>query len=73
MHGLIEILHEYNLLGEVFVFCEDNNADMPKDVTHTRINEITNEGEAEVRYERREDADDRAYKWMKKNYEGWSA
>ena len=41
LHRLIEILHEYNLLGEVFVFCEDNNADMPKDVTHTRINEIT--------------------------------
>ena len=73
LHRLIEILHEYNLLGEVFVFCEDNNADMPKDVTHTRINEITKEGEAEVRYERREDADDRAYKWMKKNYKGWTA
>ena len=73
LHRLIEILHEYNLLGEVFVFCEDNNADMPKDVTHTRINEITKEGEAKVRYERREDADDRAYKWMKKNYKGWTA
>jgi hypothetical protein len=73
LHRLIEILHEYNLLGEVFVFCEDNNPDMPKEVTHTRINEITKEGEAEVRYERREDADDRAYRWMKKNYKGWTA
>jgi hypothetical protein len=73
LHRLIEILHEYNLLGEVFVFCEDNNPDMPKDITHTRTNEITQEGEAQVRYDRREDADDRAYRWMKKNYKGWTA
>jgi len=37
LHRLIEIIHEYNLLGEVFVFCEDNNPDMPKEVTHYRV------------------------------------
>ena len=73
LHRLIEILHEYNLLGEVFVFCEDNNPDMPKEITHERINEITEEGGAEVKYYKRDDADDRAYKWMKKNYKGWTA
>ena len=73
LHRLIEILHEYNLLGEVFVFCEDNNPDMPKEITHERINEITEEGGAEVKYYKYEDADDRAYKWMKKNYKGWTA
>lgn len=73
LHRLIEILHEYNLLGEVFVFCEDNNPDMPKEVTHQRINEITKDGNAEVRYQKYEDADERAYAWMKKNYKGWTA
>jgi hypothetical protein len=73
LHRLIEILHEYNLLGEVFVFCEDNNPDMPKEVTHKKVNEITKEGTAEVKYYKYDDADDRAYKWMKKNYKGWTA
>ena len=73
LHRLIEILHEYNLLGEVFVFCEDNNPDMPKEITHERVNEITEEGGAEVKYYKYDDADDRAYKWLKKNYKGWTA
>jgi len=73
LHRLIEILHEYNLLGEVFVFCEDNNPDMPKEITHEKINEITVEGEAVTKYFRYKDANERAYKWMKKNYRGWTA
>lgn len=72
LHRLIEILHEYNLLGEVFVFCEDNNPDVPREVTHNKVNEITEEG-AEVKYYKKDDADDLAYKWMKKNYKGWTA
>jgi len=73
LHRLIEILHEYNLLGEVFVFCEDNNPDVPKEITHQRVNEITEGGEAVVKWVKLEDADDRAYRWMKKNYKGWTA
>jgi hypothetical protein len=73
LHRLIEILHEYNLLGEVFVFCEDNNPDMPKEITHERVNEITADGGAEIKYYKYDDADDRAYKWLKKNYKGWTA
>jgi hypothetical protein len=72
LHRLIEILHEYNLLGEVFVFCEDNNPDMPKEVTHKKRNQLTPDGEIEVLWDRYEDADDRAYVWMKKNYKGWT-
>ena len=72
LHRLIEILHEYNLLGEVFVFCEDNNPDVPREVTHTKVNEITENG-AEVKYYKKDNADDLAYKWMKKNYKGWTA
>jgi hypothetical protein len=72
LHRLIEILHEYNLLGEVFVFCEDNNPDVPREVTHTKVNEITENG-AEVKYYKKDNADDLAYKWMKKHYKGWTA
>ena len=72
LHRLIEILHEYNLLGEVFVFCEDNNPDMPKSVTHNQRNELSPNGDIDVIWEKYEDADDRAYVWMKKNYLGWT-
>ncbi len=44
LHRLIEIIHEYNLLGEVFVFCEDNNPDMPKEVTHYRVTKTKKKG-----------------------------
>jgi len=74
LHRLIEILHEYNLLGEVFVFCEDNNPDLPKEVTHTLSRNLNEEtGEIEEKWEAREDADVRAYRWLKKNYKGWTA
>ncbi len=44
LHRLIEILHEYNLLGEAFVFCEDNNPELPKDTTHRLIRRINEDG-----------------------------
>jgi hypothetical protein len=72
LHRLIEILHEYNLLGEVFVFCEDANPDMPKEVTHSKKNVLNEGGEAVTEWEEYEDAYDRAYKWLKKNYKGWT-
>ena len=72
LHRLIEILHEYNLLGEVFVFCEDNNPDIPKDVTHSVRNELREDGSVEAVYEQYEDWSDRAYSWLKKNYKGWT-
>lgn len=73
LHRLIEILHEYNLLGEVFVFCEDNNPDLPKEVTHNQINVLKEDGEVETRWEEYKDANERAYRWLKKNYKGWTA
>jgi hypothetical protein len=75
LHRLIEIVHEYNLLGEVFVFCEDNNPDMPKEVTHKKKISLK-EGTAdqiEELWEEYEDSNERAYEWMKKNYKGWTA
>lgn len=73
LHRLMEISHEWNLLGEAFIFCEDTSPDMPKDVEHEVIREITAEGEIRERVTRRPDAPERALAWLKKNYHGWSA
>ena len=72
LHRLIEILHEFNLLGEVFVFCEDNNPDMPKEVTHKKETVLV-EGEAVDQWQEYEDSNERAYLWLRKNYKGWTA
>ena len=73
LHRLIEIVHDYNLLGEVFVFCEDNSPDMPDDITHEVIRELDDKGDPTERTVQRTDADVRAEKWLKRNYKGWTA
>jgi len=73
LHRLIEIVHDYNLLGEVFVFCEDTSPDMPDDITTDIRRELDSTGDAVEKAIRREDADTRAEKWLKKNYKGWTA
>lgn len=73
LHRLIEIVHDYNLLGEVFVFCEDTSPDMPEEITHEVIRELDEDGHPIERTVRREDADARAERWLKRNYKGWSA
>jgi hypothetical protein len=73
LHRLIEIVHDYNLLGEVFVFCEDTSPDMPEEVTHEWIRELDSGGNLAEEKVKREDADERALKWLKKNYQGWTA
>ena len=72
LHRLIEILHEFNLLGEVFVFCEDNNPDVPKEITHSSRNVLKEDGSAFTEWTEHEDSHERAYKWLKKNYKGWT-
>lgn len=73
LHRLIEIVHDYNLLGEAFVFCEDVTPDMPEDITHETRRELDAHGELVEELVRRDDADERATKWLKRNYFGWSA
>ena len=73
LHRLIEIVHDYFLLGEVFIFAEDTSPDMPKEITHLPIREITPEGEAVETWEEYEDSDERAVRWLKENYTGWTA
>lgn len=71
LQRLIEIVHEYNLIGEVFLFAEDATARMPQEVTHESSYILDDEGAREEWVER-EDADERASKWLKKHYKGWT-
>jgi len=73
LHRLMEISHEWNLLGEAHIFCEDTSPDMPEDLEYEVIREITAEGEIVERKEKRPDAQEQSVAWLKKNYKGWSA
>lgn len=73
LHLLMEISHEYWLLGEVFIFPEDTSPDMPKEITHEQYREVTAEGELIDEWREYPDANDRAVKWLKENYQGWTA
>jgi hypothetical protein len=73
LHRLMEISHEWNLLGETHIFCEDTSPDMPEDIEFNIVREVTVEGEIVERKEKRTDGRERAVKWLKKNYKGWSA
>lgn len=75
--GLLEHLmgwvHEYNLIGEVYIFAEDLNPEMPEDIRYEIIREINDETDEVVeRKELRPDADKRAAQWMRRNYKGWT-
>jgi hypothetical protein len=70
---LMAINHEWNLLGEAHIFCEDTSPDMPEDIEFEVVREITKDGEIEERRTRREDADERVAQWLRKNYKGWTA
>lgn len=72
LQRLIEIIHDYHLIGEVYIFCEDANEDMPEEITKHVVRQVEEDGsltEALVPYE---DATDRAVAWLSKNYKGWT-
>jgi hypothetical protein len=69
---LLAITRERNLIGEVYLWCEDKNPEMPREVTHYTQRILTEEGEAVEKEIKHEDADKRAAKWLKKNYKGWT-
>lgn len=83
LHRLIAIVHDRNLIGEVFIWSEDANPDMPRSVTHETKRVLVTEavGEWEGRQVgeiieedvERPDAPERAAKWLRKNYKGWTS
>lgn len=73
LHHMIGWLHEYNLIGEVYIFAEDANPEMPEDVRYELIREINDATESIVEKKvLRPDADRRAADWMRRNYKGWT-
>lgn len=73
LHRLIEVVHDYYLVGEVNIFVEDDSDDMPKEVTHELVRSLDENGDAIEEWLEREDATERAVRWTKKNFHGWSA
>jgi hypothetical protein len=69
---LISITHDRNLIGEVFVWCEDSNPDMPREIREEHRRYLNKDGEVVEDWVEREDADERAFKWLRKNYKGWT-
>lgn len=74
LQRMIEIVHEYYLIGEVFIFAEDTNPLMPREIIEAKHDKIDEEtGEITEVWEELEDANERATEWLKKNYKGWTA
>ncbi len=73
LQRLLEISHEYNLLGECFIFVEDTSPEEPEDLRYELRREVTAEGDIVEESFKREDADERVEEWLKKNYQGWTA
>ena len=73
LHRLIEVVHDYYLVGEVNIFVEDDSPDMPKDITHELVRSLNENGDAIEEWIEREDATERSVRWTKNNFHGWSA
>jgi hypothetical protein len=69
----MEIVHEWNLLGEAHIFCEDATPEMPQDVTHEARQVVLSTGEVIDQWVLREDSQERTVAWLRKNYKGWTA
>ena len=76
LHRLLAIVHEWHLIGEVFIWCEDANPEMPEDLMYEDVHVVVDgdDGTGEARIERRLREDQSAaVEWLKKNYRGWTA
>jgi len=70
---LISIVHDRNLIGEVFIWCEDANPEMPPEIRAEKVRTVDTDGNAVESWVDYPDADDRAFAWLKKNYKGWTS
>jgi hypothetical protein len=72
LQRLLEILHDYFLLGEVFIFCEDGNPEMPRNVREYPVREVDAEGGITEYWKEYDDADNREVRWLNRYYKGWT-
>jgi len=71
LQRLLEIVHEYHTLGEVFIWAEDPSPDEPEELRFEINHIVTEDGKTLVEKKERPDADERHFKWLQKNYKGW--
>jgi hypothetical protein len=72
LQRLIGIVHERNLIGEVFIWLEEAGDEMPREIRYETLRELSEDGEVSEKEVEREDADERSVTWLKKNYKGWT-
>ena len=70
LQRLLEIVHDYFLIGEVFIFCEDANPEMPREVFQKVVRRVEENGDLTEEWVDREDASERIVEWLNKNYKG---
>jgi len=73
LRRLMAIVFDYHLIGEVWIFLEDNSPEEPADVRYEKRKVVTDEGEAIEEWIERADANERAVNWVNRNYKGWTA
>ena len=73
LHRMIEIVHEYYLIGEVFIFLEDVSPDPPEDLRYETVRSMGEDGIVIAEKVERENYRELEISWLKKNYKGWTA
>ena len=75
LRKLISITHEYHLIGESIVFCEDTSPEMPREIWETPLREVAVDGTLKETWTKRDEKDssERALEWLNKHYKGWTA
>jgi len=70
LQRLLEIVHDYFLIGEVYIFCEDGNDEMPREVREKVVRKVEMDGTLTETWVERPDAEARMARWMRKHYRG---
>lgn len=72
LQKLIYLVHDFNLIGEVNIFVEDDSPDIPDDLLYETRYVLTEDGNAEEQKIEKENAQELLIEWTKKNFQGWS-
>lgn len=76
LHRLIAVVHEYFLIGEVFIFAEDVNPEIPEELLFRIERSVEDDEDGNpILYEEKVPLEDMgpAQKWLKRNYKGWTS
>jgi hypothetical protein len=72
LQRLIEIVHDYYLIGEVYIWAEDANPEVPEELVYKVVRRVEEDGTLTEEYVEHEDKNERVAEWMRKNYKGWT-